>query len=126
MSDYQPTHVSKDDGAPAMMRSTNGPLCIMVNENGDQWPDEIDDWTPIRREQPEDIGQYEHRISTYECERWRQMSDELVGQADRLRHLCDGGTRAEWQAIEAINSAARQLFGAFAGLMMERRDASNT
>jgi len=120
VTDYQPTHVSKDDGAPAMMRSTNGPLCIMVNENGDQWPDEIDDWTPIRREQPTEPR---WNISEFEAERWRQMSDELSGQVERLKALCVNGTREEWQAIECVSSAMRSLFGAFGAIMRQVHDA---
>ena len=61
-------------------------------------------------------------IGAYEAERWRAMSDELLGQVQRLRAIAK--TRAEWQAIECLDSASRSLFGAFGAIMMEARDAS--
>ena len=122
MTDYRPTHVSTDDGAPAMMVTTNGQLCIMQNENGDQWPDLLEDWRPIPEadEQARQFRAQHYNISDYEAERWRAMSDELLGQMTRLKQLCIGGTRSEWQAIGLIESASSKLFGAFGAIMMER------
>jgi hypothetical protein len=58
------------------------------------------------------------QISQYESERWRQLSDELFGQANRLRAVV-GSTRAEWKAIEEIDAAARSLFSAFGWIARE-------
>lgn len=123
MNEWQPTHISKVDGTPARVVSVDESknLIVLDNEDGHVWPDFIDDWQPIRREQPTE-GVL--NISTYEAERWRQLSDELVGQVDRLRSLCAGGTRGDWQAIEAISAAQRSLFGAFAAVMRERQDGN--
>jgi hypothetical protein len=60
-------------------------------------------------------------ISEYEAEHWRQMSDELVGQSQRLA-ASHPTTRAEWQAIDAIQSASRSLFSAFATIMRDKQD----
>jgi hypothetical protein len=57
-------------------------------------------------------------ISRYEAERWRQLSDELRGQRERLASL-NPRTRAEWQAIDAIGGAERALFSAFANVERE-------
>jgi hypothetical protein len=61
-------------------------------------------------------------VGAYEAERWRAISDELLGQVQRLRHIAK--TRAEWQAIEALDSASRHLFGAFGAVVREGRDAN--
>lgn len=61
-------------------------------------------------------------ISQYEAERWRQLHDELVGQATRLEQLLKPGTRGEWEALDAIKSASRSLFSAFGWVMREREE----
>jgi hypothetical protein len=61
-------------------------------------------------------------VGAYEAERWRAISDELLGQVQRLRAIAK--TRAEWQAIECLDSASRSLFGAFGAIVREGRDAS--
>jgi hypothetical protein len=53
------------------------------------------------------------------------MSDELLGQATRLRHLAKNGSRADWQAIECIERAQANLFGAFGSIMLERQKSTN-
>jgi len=58
------------------------------------------------------------RISEYEYERWRQLSDELFGQSNRLKHFAR--TQAEFKAIEEIDTAARCLFSAFGVIARER------
>lgn len=58
-------------------------------------------------------------ISEYEAERWRQLSDELSGQVQRLQAISGPKSRAEWQAIIAIGEASRSLFGAFGAVMRE-------
>lgn len=61
-------------------------------------------------------------ISDFEAERWRQMSDELHGQVERLKDLQTlhrSYSRAEWQAIIAISDASRFLFSAFATILRE-------
>jgi len=117
---YRPTHVNREDGTPAMVsqHDTESYLCIVTNEEGVSWADYINNWRPM----PDAIvGDGEHNISEYEAERWRAMSDELLGQMTRLKHICKGGTRAEWQAIECIERASSNLFGAFGAIMMERQ-----
>jgi hypothetical protein len=63
------------------------------------------------------------KVSEYEAERWRQMHDELTGQAERLKTLRPT-SQAEWQAINAIESAASQLFGAFAAVLLQYQDGT--
>lgn len=60
-------------------------------------------------------------ISEYEAERWRQLSDELLGQSARLQ-ASNPTSKAEWHAIETISSAGRFLFSAFAEIMREKVD----
>jgi hypothetical protein len=121
---YRPTHVSRHDGSPAMVsqHDTESPLCIVTNEDGVSWADFVNDWEPM----PEAVVG-ERIVSEYEAERWRAMSDELLGQATRMRHLAGAhGTRADWQAIECIDRAQANLFGAFGAIMLERsKEASD-
>ncbi|HYJ95131.1 MAG TPA: hypothetical protein VEV86_10955 [Vicinamibacterales bacterium] len=74
-----------------------------------------------RDDETSTIAYTSDRISEYEAERWRQMSDELDGQRMRLQNLCK--TQAEWQAIESVTTAARHLFSAFATVMRGRGNA---
>jgi hypothetical protein len=93
-------------------------LCLVTNENGDQFPDYVYNWTPM----PDAVvNERQQIVSEYECERWRAMSDELLGQVQRLKHIGrSDATRAEWQAIGLLESAQGHLFGAFGAIMMER------
>jgi hypothetical protein len=59
------------------------------------------------------------KISEYEAERWRQLSDELLGQVARLKAM-NPTSKAEWQVIEAVETAHRHLFSAFGAVMREK------
>jgi hypothetical protein len=57
-------------------------------------------------------------ISQFEAQRWRQLSDELTGQAARIKGLRPTSAK-EWQAIQQVEAAARDLFGAFGAAMLD-------
>ena len=50
--DWEPTHVSAQDGSPARQVGfeDNGLTLILENEGGDVWPDPAEDWRPIKAE----------------------------------------------------------------------------
>ena len=58
-------------------------------------------------------------MSPSEAERWLAIADELNGQAARLKATDQLHTKADWEALAAIESAARCLFSAFASVMRE-------
>lgn len=47
-ADWEPTHYSRKDGSGAVMVIGNkfNRTITLVNENGDQWTDPIDEWEP--------------------------------------------------------------------------------
>ncbi len=60
---YSPTHVSRNDGSPAMMVSETETRITLANEEGYRWIDDKSDWLVIGTEQPEDY------------ERWADLDD---------------------------------------------------
>lgn len=45
---YRPTHRSKDDGSDVMVVRKDGTEYVLMNENGDEWPEpDLNDWQPI-------------------------------------------------------------------------------
>ena len=44
---YEDTHQSAHDGSPAMMVARTDKTITLVNEDGFQWTDPIDQWVPI-------------------------------------------------------------------------------
>jgi hypothetical protein len=45
-STWEPTHYSRKDGSGARLLSASARMGLFVNENGDEWPDPLDEWEP--------------------------------------------------------------------------------
>lgn len=67
---YNHTHASVYDGSPAMVVSTTDTTITLVNEDGFEWTDPIDQWKPIGDYVGEPIGDYVGPVACVEiaCE----------------------------------------------------------
>ena len=55
--EYDHTHESAHDGSPAMLVSQTAETITLVNEDGFQWTDPIEDWRPIPSGDPDAAGE---------------------------------------------------------------------